>query len=195
MSPLGSSLILLAMAKYCCAQFQYVDAVRYVQSARHVLPYEQESNMSFAAVDAQLTRLTLVAEIGILVEQMEERRDKKLESRLKSKAVATKSTTSATAAEPISEENSAMEVDTPEDDAVREAHRQKRIEEAKDSAMVEDLSNRLQNYLSGFGALDTSLQVLQAFHFSTSSILCRFSANTTVRPMPSFSYLTLTYMR
>ncbi|KAG0090772.1 hypothetical protein BGZ92_002236 [Podila epicladia] len=159
MSPLGSSLIILAMAKYCCSQSHYVDAVRYVQSARRVLPYEQESNMPLAAVDAQLTRLTLVTEIGILVEQMEERRDEKLESRLKFKAVATKSATSATAAEPISEKNSTMEVDTPEDDTVRESQRQKRIEEAKDSAMVEDLSNRLQNYLSSFGALETNLQL------------------------------------
>ncbi|KAG0015997.1 hypothetical protein BGZ82_001222 [Podila clonocystis] len=159
MSPLGSSLIILALAKYCCAQSHYVDAVRYVQSARRVLPYEQESNMSFAAVDAQLRRLTLVTEIGILVEQMEERRNEKLETRLKSKAVTAKTATPATAVEPASDENSAMDVDTPEDDAIREAQRQKRIEEAKDSVMVEDLSNRLQNFLSGFGALDTNLQL------------------------------------
>ncbi|KAF9207779.1 hypothetical protein BGZ59_010971 [Podila verticillata] len=137
---------------------QFVDAVRYVQSATRVLSYEQEANMPFAAVDAQLRRLTLVTEIGILVEQMEERRDEKLESRLKSKAVATKITTPTTT-DPISDENSAMDVDTPEDDTVRDAQRQKRVEEARDNVMVEDLSNRLQNYLASFGALDTNLQL------------------------------------
>jgi len=132
--------------------------MRYVQSATRVLSYEQEANMPFAAVDAQLRRLTLVTEIGILVEQMEERRDAKLESRLKSKAVATKTTTPTTT-DPISDENSAMDVDTPDDDIISGAQRQKRIEEAKDNVMVEDLSNRLQNYLANFGALETSLQV------------------------------------
>lgn len=177
MSPLGSSLIILALAKYCCAQSQYIDAVRYVQLARRVLPYEQESSMPFAAVDAQLRRLTLVTEIGMLVEQMEERRDEKLESRLKSKAIATKTATLSTTTETISEESSAMDVDTPEDDAVKEVQRQKRIEEAKDNAVVEDLSNRLQNYLAGFGALDTNLQVLQTFHFLTGNNVrsCAFS--------------------
>ncbi|KAF9320557.1 hypothetical protein BG003_005740 [Podila horticola] len=171
MSPLGSSLIILALAKYCCAQSQYIDAVRYVQLARRVLPYEQESSMPFAAVDAQLRRLTLVTEIGMLVEQMEERRDEKLESRLKSKAIATKTATLSTTTETISEESSAMDVDTPEDDAVKEVQRQKRIEEAKDNAVVEDLSNRLQNYLAGFGALDTNLQIFQVY-----SVLAPLSA-------------------
>ncbi|KAG0336121.1 hypothetical protein BG004_008184 [Podila humilis] len=172
MPPLGSGMVMLALVGYSCELSQYEDSVSYLQVAGRFLSYEQEkSSAGYAMVDTQFRKLSFVTDIGALVSKMDERRDAKLEARLRTKVVP-----KTTVAPSPNDDEAAMDVEMQEDEAATEAERQMKSEEAVDRAMVEDLSIRLMGYLTNFGALETELQ-LRALGHCIDGKMWKFLAN------------------
>ncbi|KAF9346344.1 hypothetical protein BGX26_002161 [Mortierella sp. AD094] len=170
--PLTSSLMMMALGAHACNRSQYLDGDYFFQSAAAFMAQEQDNTTPiFGQIDFQCAKHSTWAQLGVLVLEHDQRREKRLftrlEQRLKVKdndsAIAKTNNTDmqTTATATATDDNSnAMDVDdnTAEMEALQERTR-KEAYASEDESRTLEICRLLNFYLANYGALELNLQL------------------------------------
>ncbi|KAG0000087.1 hypothetical protein BGZ79_006327 [Entomortierella chlamydospora] len=170
--PLTSSLMMMALGAHACNRSQYFDGDYFFQLAAAFIAQEEDKTTPiFGQIDFQCAKHCTWAQLGVLVLEHDQQKEKRLfarlEQRLKvkdndpAKAKTKGADKHTTATVPAIDDNSnAMDVDdnTAEMEALQERTR-KEPYASEDESRTLEISRLLNFYLTNYGALELNLQL------------------------------------
>ncbi|KAF9399594.1 hypothetical protein BGX21_005956 [Mortierella sp. AD011] len=170
--PLTSSLMMMALGAHACNRSQYFDGGYFFQLAAAFIAQEEDKTTPiFGQIDFQCAKHSAWAQLGVLVLEHDQRREKRLfvrlEQRLRVKGndsakVKNKGTDKQTTATAPAIDDSSNVMDVDDNRAEMEAlleHVRKEAYASIDESTTLEISRLLNFYLTNYGALELNLQL------------------------------------
>ncbi|KAF9960035.1 hypothetical protein BGZ72_008112 [Mortierella alpina] len=155
--PLTCSLIVLALSAQANDRNQFLERVRFLQSAARFLEkHEAKYLVMFKQIEYKLQEFTAMSKLGILAMEHEERREARTIARLEHKINAS---LLAQANVRVEKNENAMEVDGETHTAVQDGLGLTDEEQAREQEKTREICDLLKQFLESYGVLEQDLQL------------------------------------
>ncbi|KAF9583834.1 hypothetical protein BGW38_008376 [Lunasporangiospora selenospora] len=139
MPHLTSCLVALAMGAQCCNRGKYIDGLKLIQSSARFLSQEKDTaSQNYSRISYQLEMYTIIAQLGVLAQEIEQRREQRVQDRLEARFKSSGSSARDAASTPLQDSHQ-MDIDNPQDMSRQDASAAKREDLERDEIITNEI--------------------------------------------------------